>query len=116
MGIFEGSLMDFLSSTLNLRINLFSRARQRESHLHQKNKTYDYTQLVSGSDYIFEPIDGELKGYMTGQGKGLKPGDYILLPDGSSFSRYQIEEIDYYSNPPDMWIGLLKQVQDCFNP
>ena len=116
MGIFEGSLIDFLSSNINLRINFFSKARQRKSHLHQKNRTHDYTQLVSGSDYIFESIDGESKGYMTGQGKGIKPGDYILLPDGSGISRYQIEEIDYYSNPPDMWIGLLKQVQDCFNP
>lgn len=116
MGIFEGSLMDFLSSNINLRINLLSTARQRKSHLNQKNRTHDYTQLVSGIDYVFEPIDGELKGYMTGQGKGIKLGDYILLPDGSGFSRYQIEEIDYYCNPPDMWIGSLKQVQDCFNP
>lgn len=47
---------------------------------------------------------------MTGQKKGLKQGDYLIVRDGSSLCRYQIEEIDYYCNPSDMWIALLKRV------
>ncbi|MEI2581633.1 hypothetical protein [Scytonema sp. PRP1] len=47
---------------------------------------------------------------MTGQGKGIKRGDYIILCNGSQSCRYQVEEIDYYSEPPDMWIALLNDV------
>ncbi|WP_339381337.1 hypothetical protein [Brasilonema sp. UFV-L1] len=47
---------------------------------------------------------------MTGQGKGVKRGDYIILRDSSNACRYQVEDIDYYSEPPDMWIALLQKV------
>jgi hypothetical protein len=75
----------------------------------QKNKTYDYTQLICGRDYVFEPTDNQTRGYMTGQGKGLKSGDYIILQNGSGACIYQVEEINYYSEPPDMWMALLKK-------
>ncbi|MBW4630358.1 MAG: hypothetical protein KME30_00180 [Iphinoe sp. HA4291-MV1] len=75
-----------------------------------QSKTYDYTQYVNGHDYVFESVDNQTKGYMTGQGRGIKRGDYIILCDGSNAIRYQIEEIDYYSDPPDMWIALLQEV------
>ncbi|QFS42994.1 hypothetical protein GXM_00467 [Nostoc sphaeroides CCNUC1] len=47
---------------------------------------------------------------MTGIGKGIKPRDRIVLRQGCESSQYQVEEIDYYSDPSDMWIALLKQV------
>ncbi|MDF5728082.1 MAG: hypothetical protein PUP92_08585 [Rhizonema sp. PD38] len=75
----------------------------------QKNKTHDYTRLVCGRDYVFEPIDNQTRGYMTGQGRGIKSGDYIIFQNGSSACKYQVEEIDYYSEPPDMWMALLKK-------
>ncbi|NMG20010.1 hypothetical protein DP116_11290 [Brasilonema bromeliae SPC951] len=74
------------------------------------SKTYDYTQYVSGRDYIFESIDNQAKGYMTGQGTGIKRGDYIILCHSSRTCRYQVEDIDYYSEPPNMWIALLQEV------
>lgn len=49
---------------------------------------------------------------MTGIGKGIKPGDYLILQRDSELCRYQVEEIDYYSDPPDMWMALLKKVID----
>ncbi|KAF3886916.1 MULTISPECIES: hypothetical protein [Nostocales] len=76
----------------------------------QKNKTYDYTQYICGCDYVFEVAEGGTTGYMTGQGKGIKPGDYIILRDGSILCRYQVAEIDYYAEPPDMWMALLQKV------
>ncbi len=75
-----------------------------------KHRTYDFTGYVCGRDYVFEPTDDQKKGYMTAQCKGIKSGDYIILQSGSSSYQYQIEEIDYYSEPPDMWIALLSQV------
>lgn len=76
----------------------------------QKNKIHDYSQLVRGKDYVFEPLHGGLGGYMTAVGKGIKPCDYIILQHGCQNYRYKVEEIDYYSDPSDMWIALLKQV------
>ncbi len=75
----------------------------------QKNKTHDYSQLVCGHDYIFEPVDNLTQGYMTGQGKGVNCGDCIVLQIGSQVEKYQVEEIDYYSEPSDMWMALLKK-------
>ncbi len=74
------------------------------------NRTYDYTQYTSGRDYFFELLDGGRTACMTAEGNYPKSGDRILLNYDSKTYEYQIEEIDYYSNPPDMWMALLKQV------
>ena len=47
---------------------------------------------------------------MTARGKGVKLNDYIILQIGSESHRYQVDKIDYYSNPPDMWMALIKKV------
>ncbi|MFB2771566.1 hypothetical protein ACE1AT_20090 [Pelatocladus sp. BLCC-F211] len=75
----------------------------------QKHKIHDFRGFICGRDYVFEPIDGLKKGYMTAQCKGVKRGDWIILENDSRFYRYQVEEIDYYSEPSDMWIALLSQ-------
>ncbi|MBD2166712.1 hypothetical protein H6G04_20170 [Calothrix membranacea FACHB-236] len=77
----------------------------------QKHKIHDYSQLISGRDYVFDALHGGLGGYMTGTGKGIKTSDYILVQSGCKPYQYQVEEIDYYSNPSDMWIALVKQVK-----
>lgn len=76
----------------------------------KKQKTYDYTRQVSGQDYVFEPIDDDTKGYMTAQGKGVAVGDFISLQNGAEVSHYQVEQIEYYCNPSDMWTAVLKRV------
>lgn len=81
----------------------------------QKSKTHDYSQFLQGQEYVFEPLDQGLEGQMTAIGKGIKPLDFIILRCDSQLCRYQVEEIDYYTDPPDMWIGLLKQVIDNKN-
>ncbi|MEH2057780.1 MAG: hypothetical protein V7K97_16785 [Nostoc sp.] len=78
--------------------------------LKRQKKIHDYSQQVSGSDYVFESINEGMIGYMTGVGKGIKPCDRIILRQGCESYQYQVEEIDYYSDPSDMWIALLKQV------
>ena len=77
----------------------------------KQRRTYDYTGFVCGRDYVFEPVDNNLKkGYMTGYGKGIKCEDYIILRNGSDSDLYQVEDIDYYSEPSDMWMALLQKV------
>ena len=82
-----------------------SRSSQRKS-----SKTHDFSRAIRGQDYIFEPIDDGLRAYITGYGSGMKVGDYLILREGFDRCRYQVEEIDYYSNPEDMWIASVKQV------
>jgi hypothetical protein len=76
----------------------------------RKFKTHDYRRLVCGEDYVLEMKDESNCGYMTGQGSGIKCGDYLVLANNHELARYQIKEIDYYSNPPDLWIALVKKV------
>ncbi|MDH6060502.1 hypothetical protein NWP17_08635 [Chrysosporum bergii ANA360D] len=80
-----------------------------QNQANKKQKIHDYTQSVRGRDYVFELTNEGTAGYMTAVGKGIKSGDQIILQLGSHSYVYQVEEIDYYSDPPDMWIALLKQ-------
>ncbi|MEH2168984.1 MAG: hypothetical protein V7K41_20455 [Nostoc sp.] len=80
------------------------------TELKQKKKTHDYRQQVCGGDYIFERLNEGTIGYMTGVGKSVKTCDRIILREGCESYQYQVEEIDYYSAPSDMWIALLKQI------
>ena len=58
---------------------------------------------------VLEPIEEGIKNYATGQGSGIKCGDYIIL-HGPDITRYRVEVIDYYSDPSDMWVALLIKV------
>lgn len=73
-------------------------------------KTHDYSRYQQGVDYFLEFSHLDAKVYMTGQGKGVKPNDYILLKFKSTPQRYQVEMIDYYSAPSDLWIALLNPI------
>ncbi|BAZ11095.1 hypothetical protein NIES4071_29200 [Calothrix sp. NIES-4071] len=75
----------------------------------KKQKTYDFTSFVAGEDYVFEPVDNYTKAYMTAQSKGVGVGDFITLQHGAEIYQYQVEQIDYYSNPSDMWTAVLKR-------
>lgn len=75
-------------------------------------KTYDYTDQLGNFNYVFEPIDNHALGYMTGYGKGVKIGDRIILQDADDIYTYQVGQIDYYLDPPDMWIASLQRVMD----
>jgi hypothetical protein len=69
-------------------------------------KTHDYTRRTWGHDFSTTAvIDGGLRLKLAGWGFGIKAGDYLLLPNGSATTRYQVESIDYRSDPPDMWFA-----------
>ncbi|MDZ8106525.1 MAG: hypothetical protein RM338_13020 [Nostoc sp. DedQUE12a] len=98
---------------MNLSFSFFNKLGLLTSPLKElkhHNKTHDYSQKICGSDYVFERVKEGRIGYMTGVGNGVKASDRIILRQGSESYQYQIEEIDYYSYPSDMWIALLKQV------
>ena len=66
-------------------------------------KTHDYTNRKWGHDYIFRPINGGMGGSMDGWGFGICRKDFLLLQNGAKSTRYRVDSISYYSDPPDMW-------------
>jgi hypothetical protein len=72
----------------------------------QKRK-HDFTQRESGIDYSFHPKNQNKRGYLTAQNRNIKQGDLIVLEVNHSFKKYEVEEIDYYSSPSDMWTASL---------
>jgi hypothetical protein len=78
----------------------------------RSQKIHDYTKLNQGEDYLFETIEEGKQAIITGEGKSVNCGEYLILPDNSGSSRYQVESIEYYSNPADVWMALLIKVSD----
>jgi hypothetical protein len=68
-------------------------------------RIHDFSQQPPNT-FAFEQIDKN-QSCMTGQGRDLRCGDYILLSFGQQLRPYQIQDIDYYSSPSDTWIALL---------
>ena len=70
--------------------------------------THDYTERVWGRDYSIMSIEnGGLNLSLSGWGHGIKSGDYIIIKNGESTTRYLFDTISYYSNPSDMWNATL---------
>jgi hypothetical protein len=67
-------------------------------------QTHDYTHRFWGHDYTFDPGRGGLEAKMMGWGMGIERGDFLVLahPQGGT-TRYRVNRIEYYNDPPDMW-------------
>lgn len=103
--------MSFSRSSINLNVFFLSLRDFILDKLKQhKSKTHDFTECVPGTDYVFEVAENLTTAYMTARGKGVKADDYIILQIDSKPCLYQIQKIDYYSNPSDMWMALLNKV------
>ena len=73
-------------------------------------RTHDYGpgQRGRGHDVTITKVrDGGQVIKATGWGRGICPGDYLLLPKGSGRTRYQVTEIEYLMDPDDMWFATL---------
>lgn len=87
-----------------LKTALFSeRSCRSMDSLKTKPQTHDYTERYWGHDYTFKPLVGGLHGRMTGWGRGIKGGDYLIIQNGQETSRYIVDSISYYRDPSDMW-------------
>ncbi|HAG84503.1 MAG TPA: hypothetical protein DCL61_25945 [Cyanobacteria bacterium UBA12227] len=102
--------MTFTRATLTSRLDFSPTTIFSSSEQAGENKIHYCTVSDEIYDHIFAPKEGGIKAYMTGQGQGIECGDYLILKEKSNGERYQVDKINYYSNPPDMWIALLKQV------
>lgn len=75
----------------------------------RKPQIHDFDQACAQS-YVFEPASESTqnpKFYMTGWKKGIQRYDQIVLRQNDQTCFYTVEEIEYYSELPHLWIALL---------
>ncbi|OLP17044.1 hypothetical protein BST81_16905 [Leptolyngbya sp. 'hensonii'] len=72
------------------------------------SRTFDYRHYQNGSDFFFDAVD-EDQAYITIQESYLKQGDFLILKVDDQLVYYRIEQIDYYSELPDLWIALIRK-------
>ena len=105
--------MSYSNSSINLNSIFLSLSKFVSDKIkQQKYKIHDYTDAEYGKEYVFESAKSYTQGYMTARGKGVKRGDYIIIRNASQSHCYQVKEIDYYSNPSDMWMAFLQKATD----
>jgi hypothetical protein len=81
--------------------------KQHKSKFHRYTR---YTTLECSETFVLENIDKNLLTYsMASFGAGIKIGDFIVVVDKMNSATYQVVNIDYYLNPPDMWIAVLRK-------
>jgi hypothetical protein len=83
-----------------------------QSFLAPKSKEHNLTGYECGQDYAFDPIDEGQRAHMTGQRAGITSGDILKLSIDARTVRYRVVMIDYYADPPDMWIASLSKLND----
>jgi hypothetical protein len=71
--------------------------------------THDYTVRTWGHDYtIMKVIDGGQQLCLGAWGHGVSAGDYLILANGDSSTRYVVEEIEYCADPHDQWFATVR--------
>ena len=68
--------------------------------------THDYTARHWGHDYTITKVydNGQMLDVMGWDGGvEIKKGDFIILCNGTSSSRYKVASIRYFDEPKDMW-------------
>lgn len=71
-------------------------------------KTHDYTNCTWGHNYVVTSVsEGGLRINVTGWGRGIKEGDYLILNNDIGTTRYCVVKIKYRLDPSDMWSAEL---------
>lgn len=72
--------------------------------------THDYTKRGWGHDYAITDVRANGQQIsMTGWGRGIRQGDYLLIesqstePGANPDTRYRVKSIRYCDDPSDMW-------------
>jgi MioC protein len=76
----------------------------------RKPKVHRYESLAMSNHFCLEPIPNQAGYYMTSCRSGVQRGDHIAIVETSGSSEYQVDEIDFYSDPGDLWIAKLYRV------
>ena len=68
--------------------------------------THDLSAQTWGSNYnLMEVRDGGMEVDLAGWKSGIKIGDFLILKQRNSTTRYLVESIRYEQDPADMWFA-----------
>ncbi|BDM77905.1 hypothetical protein [Acaryochloris marina] len=76
----------------------------------RKSRVHRYEHSALSSDFCIEAAPDQSGFFMTSCKAGVRRGDVIHISEAGQRSEYRIDEIDYYSDPSDMWIAKLRTV------
>jgi hypothetical protein len=71
---------------------------------------YDFTHQESGINYFFNAVHQGQEAYLTGQGRKIRPGVYILLSVDEVLQTYRVKDVSFYASPEDLWTAHLVKV------
>jgi hypothetical protein len=74
------------------------------------NRKHDLRHYREGCEYLFSAISTGSRVYLTLQKSGIQIKDYLILRCANELKRYQVESVEYYWEPEDMCILLLRQL------
>jgi hypothetical protein len=76
----------------------------------RRPKLYTYTKSSDSYSFGIESVNSTpLKYCMTAYGAGIRADDFIVISNQDSSVTFTVESIDYYLDPPDLWIACLIQ-------
>lgn len=62
-------------------------------------------------EFVIDSIEGQPGFYqLTAQGPRLRQGESIGIVQSGQYCTYQVDDIEYYSEPSDMWMAVLHKV------
>lgn len=76
---------------------------------HRAQTVHDLSHHRDGEDYVLDPVS-ETQAYLTGHAENVRPGDLLVLVHKHSVIQYRVEQIEYYSDPPHLWMALVSQL------
>lgn len=83
------------------------------NYLFRRNKTkiFSYDFCGIGENFVLEADLNTRSYYMTSLQAGAQLGDCVQIHHLDKTTTYQIQEIEYYTEPSDMWMARLLQIE-----
>lgn len=90
----------------------FSISKQLLNNLFRKNKTkiFSYDARDIGKNLILEGDKKTRSYYMTSLQAGVQLGDCVRINHTDEIATYQIQKIEYYTEPVGMWMANLLKI------
>lgn len=86
---------------------------QLQKYLYRKGKikTFSYDACNMGQTFVLDAISDTSVCLMTSQQVGVRSGDFVQINHPDKMTTYQIEEIEYYAEPSDIWMAKLLHIE-----
>lgn len=90
----------------------YSISEHLQKYLLRKNKTktFSYDACDIGKNLVLEADPDARLYYMTSLQAGVQLGDCVRINHRDEITTYQIQEIEYYTEPVDMWMANVLQI------